>query len=139
MNKYIVLATQDDSLSKWFRVVEGGYQEQITKNSEMAKAITGALDVKEGKPLEARSCLIRVRHTELDGSPYGTRADLRSLFLIHDPTDADAPSLLKMTDHYGDDFDVYLWGEMMGQPLSVIIEGTEAWFVYQVQVVINPV
>jgi len=138
MIKYFTLATQDNAINLRFRVVEGGYQEQITKNGDIERAINGALDVKVAKPLEARSYMVRVAHTEYDGSPYGTREDLRNLFKIINPTDTDKPNVFDMTDHFGDEYQVYLWGEMLGQPLSVIIEGEEAYFIYQLQVLIIP-
>jgi hypothetical protein len=137
-NKYITIATQDDSMTWRFRVIEGGYQEQFMKAGTLDRTVTGKLDIKAGSVLEVRSYVIRVRHTELDGSLYGTRANLIALFALNNPTDPDTPDLLKLTDHYGTETDVYLRNEMMGQPLSVIIDGTGAWHLFQLEVVVNP-
>ena len=136
-NKYIVLATQDNSLSKRFRIIEGGYAKNLTKSGSMERTITGKLDVKAGSILRVFPYIIKVRHTETD-SNYGTAAELEALFLLNNPASATTPPLLKYTDHYGTTSDAYLFGDMSFNPLTTIIEGIYAWFFVQVQIVIAP-
>lgn len=131
MAKYISISTADGTtINKRFRIIVGGYKEQLVKAGEPLMAITGALDMYAGSVAEIFTCVTRVRHTEVD-SDYGTRADLLSLFKLTNPNHATTPNRLTITDHFGTTFYGYLFGEMAGEPLTSIIIGTNGWFMYQ--------
>ena len=137
-NKYIVLKTADGTtINKQFRVVEGGYQEQRLKAGVLKRSISGKIDMQSGSVLEIYSLVVKVRHTEED-EDYGTRADLLALYALNDPNHATTPDRLTMIDHYGNTKYAYMWEELVGQPLSVQIEGIYAWFHYQIILVIEP-
>jgi hypothetical protein len=136
--RYIVLETADGiTMSKHFRIVEGGYQEQLMKSGVMKRSISGKLDMHSGSVLTVLPLIIKVRHTEEDES-YGTKSDLEYLYKLNDPTDPNTPDRLTMIDHYGESKYVYLWDEMLGVPLSTQIDGIYAWFHYQVLIVVEP-
>jgi hypothetical protein len=136
--KYITLKTADETtINKRFRIISGGYQEQLIKPGEVGRAITGALDVKSGKILEVYNFVARVRHTEEEGSSYGVRADLRALFMLNDPTDEDTPDLITMIDHFGQTVEGYMIGELGMEPLTTVMIGVNAWSIYMFQFAVN--
>jgi len=125
-NSYFTLATSDGQLSRKFMVIQSGYEPVKEKMQTINTTINGGLDVSFGAIYETHSYIVRVRHTE-SREGYGSKADLETFYSLNNPNATPGP-LLKLTDHYGVNHDVYMIGQNAPVPLSVSIEGSEAYF-----------
>lgn len=126
-NKYIDLYdSSSGSGGAFFRVVEGGYKPEKDKGGQINQTAGGGLDVSVGDIYEIHQYLIRVREDETEVG-YGDLAELERLWSLNDP--GGTPSnILTLIDHYGVTHQVYFMGKFSRQPVSVIIEGQQAWF-----------
>lgn len=140
-NPYITLTSDDTptpTLGGRYAVIQAdpGYTEQIRKAQSVNETIEGGLDVGMGGTYTTIKYMIRTRETEPDVN-YGDLADLKAMFKLTNP--AGTPSnVLKLTDHYGNAHNVYMLGAFEYQPLTVILEGQNAWFIIPVTLQVVP-
>ena len=125
-NSYITLTTSTNSLSKKFAVVQSGYEPTKEKSQTIQTTLSGDLDVSFGAIQEIHNYIIRVRHTE-NREGYGSKADLDTFFALNNPAASPSPKIT-LVDHYGVSHTVYMIGTHAPIPLSVSIEGTDAYF-----------
>jgi hypothetical protein len=117
-------------------VQDPGWQINLRKAQSVDETIEGGLDVGMGGIYETIQYMIRTRETEPD-TEYGDLADLRGMFELNNPSGTPS-NLLKLEDHYGNDVDVWMLGQFNQRPLTVIIEGENAWFYIPIQLQVQP-
>jgi hypothetical protein len=131
---FITLTNSNSSLSKNFRVIQGGYAPELRKTGTQRLTVTGKLDNQIGPILRRWRYVVRVYHTDPVGGDWGTLADLKAFFSHNDP--GGTPSnVITLTDFDTEDYDVYLVGRLTEQPKSPYIDGTHAWFQVPIEMV----
>lgn len=131
---YIILQTSDAgaTLSKRFRVVAEGYNDgMLSKAQNVEETIGGGIDASTGTVYKTWNPVIRVKHTEED-SNYGNLAELQQLYSYNDP--GGTPSdIIGFVDHHGQNYNVLMLGDFEQQKLGVMVEGTNAHYMVQLQ------
>jgi hypothetical protein len=127
---YMILADSVPTVTKRFRVIADGYDDgTLDKSQNVNKTIGGGLDASVGAIYKSWSPLVKIRHTE-PVTDYGTLADLIYFYSLNNP--GGAPNdRVTFTDHHGTPFTVLMLGTFKKQLLGCKIEGTEAWFIVQ--------
>ena len=135
MADHIILQTSDAgaTLSKWFRVIAESYSDgALSKSQTLKQTVGGGIDGSVGAIYKSWNPIIRVRHEEVDPFDYGTRAELEQFYSYNDP--GGIPSnVIGFVDHHGESFNVLLVGDLQNQTMGAMIEGTDAWFLIQLQ------
>jgi len=131
---YIMLQTSDAgaTLSKRFRVIAEGYSDgALNKSQSIEQTVGGGLDASAGAIYKTWNPIIRVQHTEID-SNYGTLAELQQFYSYNDP--GGTPSdIITFVDHHGQNYNVIITGEFQKQVLGVMVEGTNAHYMVQLE------
>lgn len=134
INRYFTLTNSISTLSKRFRVVLGGYNPRYEKKGSVRTTLDGKYDIAQGGVYVQHEYIIKVRQQEED-SDYGTKDDLLTFFSYNQPNPPPGPSgpdtpsnRLTMVDHEGTQHTVVIHGETSPQPLTVVLEGTTAWY-----------
>src|SRR3990172_393694 len=123
-NKYITLQDSSGSGGQ-FAVVQGGYKPILERNQTVNKTAAGSPDVAQGGIFERHEYMIRCRDTE-DRSGYGTVHELERLWRLNNPNGTPSDKIT-LIDHYGNSHTTIFIGQFPKQPLTTIIEGSEAW------------
>ena len=127
---YMTLTNSDASLAKKFKAIHGSYRNTLSKAQDIKRLVDGQLDVSVGSIQERYEMVLKVRDEE-DVSGFGTRHDLETFYRYNDP--GGSPSnVITLLDHFGDTKSIIMDGEFTPEPLSVVIEGTEAYFLIKV-------
>jgi hypothetical protein len=126
MTKYFTLTNSNGTFTKRFRAIADGYIENLEKKQDIQTTLEGALDVSMGSIFATWQYVVRVRHTEEDGS-YGTYADLKQ-FYKYNNANGTPSNILTLTDHYGQSHSVVFVDRFAGKPFAAMIEGVDAWF-----------
>lgn len=121
---YIILANSNNSLSKKFYVVAGGYEPVINKKGTIEDTLNGHIDYSVGSIQEIQNLIIRVKHTSNEEG-FGSVADLRALFSLNNPNGVPS-NIITYTDHWGNTHSVYMFGSFEQNLLTTTIDGTEA-------------
>jgi hypothetical protein len=122
---YVVLANSNDSLVKRFKVIQMRTPYQRTDGIKYL--LDGSIDKSAGAILKSWQYMLRVPFTVSD-SNYGTLDDLKALFLLNNPT-ATPNDVITLTDHFGDEFDVYFQGELNPENLTTILDGVNSAYI----------
>jgi hypothetical protein len=94
----------------------------------LSRTIGGGFDHAIGAVYRTWSPIIRVRHTE-PISGYGTLAELETFYRYNSPTN----NVITFIDHHGTSYLTHMVGSMMKQCMGCQIEGSQAWFLYKLQ------
>lgn len=127
INRYFTLTTSDiTTLSKRFRVVEGGYKESYDKKQNIATTLDGGLDISEGAIYTTYAFIVKVYQQDPSGdTDYGTLGDLKTFYGYNNPNGTPS-NIFIMVDHYGNTCSVMLVGPLDLSPATVMLEGTNA-------------
>jgi hypothetical protein len=131
-NNYIVLTNSEVTESWKFKVIEGGYNVIKTKAQTVNETL-GGIDVAVGTIHEVHEYVIRLRadrfigDTQVEDSDYGVRTDLVYFYELNNPKGTPT-NVITLTDHFGDDHQVYFVGDLSVRPITTIIEGGAAIF-----------
>ena len=123
--RYITIKTSDNQQYK-FKVVQAENIESFVKTGSAEETIDGGLDITMGKVRTTWNYIIRLRYEETEPG-YGNYNDLKNLFKLTNPR-ATRSSKLTLIDHYGEQHDVRMVGEMTPYPLTTILTGDTAWY-----------
>ena len=135
-NAYITL--QDSSGSGGnFAVAFGGYTPVLIRNQDVQDTLDGGVDVSQGGIIEQHQYTVKTRHTE-DRIGYGTLAELERSWRLNNPNGTPSDKIT-LIDHYGNSHTTIFIGQFPKQPLTTIIEGSEAWFFIPVTLRFLPV
>lgn len=131
MAKYFTLTTSDNSKSKRFRVVFGGYANTFDKAQSIDKTIDGVLDVSVGSIHEKYLFSVRVREEEPnDGDLYaddwGTESDLKYFYSLNNPLGSPS-NHITFIDHYENTKTVVMVGDYNSQLQGIMTTGQTAW------------
>lgn len=142
INKYFTLTTSDSSLSKKFRVVEGGYSIVWDKKQDDQPTLDGVPDITQGGIYQTYNFSVKVYQEDPDntiGDPqWGTLADLQTFYNYNNPNAASGPSdIITMIDHYGNTNLVVFMGQLNLQPATIMLEGINA--VYFIPIMLRKV
>lgn len=126
---YIVLRDSTSGSGNWFRVIQGGYSVQKRRQQTINLTVDGGYDISQGANYETHKYMIRVREEEpiTSGSPYGTLADLETLWLLNNPNGSPSDKIT-MTDHFGVEHLVMFEGEFDREAVTTLLSGQQAWF-----------
>jgi len=126
---YIVLTNSNASLSRRFKAIAMGTPLLRTDSVELTAG--GKTDKATGPVIQAFQYALRVPIDDPADANYGNYAELKTFFsydsAITDPTD-----VITLTDHFGDDYDCYFYGQLDPEPLTTMLEGPNAWMVVQI-------
>ena len=131
---YIWLKTSDAgaTLSKKFRVLQQDYDDGTLERSEsLDKTVGGGIDHSIGAIYKTWSMIIKVRETESEAD-YGDKDDLEYLYGLNNPNGTPSDSIT-FIDHHQVEYTVHMVGKMTKNLLGCEIEGTDAWFLYRIQ------
>lgn len=130
---YIELITSDGMVTKKFTVLFEDYAEEDDKAFTEERTIGGHIDLSLGAIYSAHYWTLKVPHT-VDDNSWGTLEDLLYFYRLNDP--AGTPSnVITLRDHYYDAVEnpveqqIFFLGKLRRRSLSVIIDGTDSWFV----------
>ena len=126
-NPYITLTDSAEQISKKFVVIFSGYEPLLDKVQTVNTTINGGLDAAFGGVYETHTYTIKIRETE-PRAGYGSKADLESLFRLNNPNGTPS-TVITLTDHYGNYHEVLMVGQYLPTPLSIMIEGDQAWMI----------
>ena len=126
---YFTLTNSNDSLEKRFKVIQSGYAPIAEKSQTIRKTLDGNLDVSVGAIYDRHEYVIKVTEAVAD-SDYGTLDDLETFYRYNNPNGVPS-NIVTLTDHYGGIHDVVMSGTFSPQPLGVLLEGNEAYYVVQ--------
>lgn len=124
---YFTLSTSDASVTKRFKVIQSGYRKTITKVESVARTLSGQQDVSRGALYTMFEFMVKVR-AEVEDSDYGTISDLETFFALNNPN-ATPSDKITLVDHYGDSFTCIFSKDFTSEPLGVMIEGLDAYFI----------
>lgn len=132
-NSYITLSNSNNSLTKKFRVMLGGYKPTFSRTQTRRRTITGKIDNQEGPICQRWEYALKAYETDptdpngTDGATegYGTLSHLETFFQYNDPGGTPSNELT-LTDHYGNTHTVVFTGEMQEIPVSVNIAGVSS-------------
>jgi hypothetical protein len=127
VNAYFTLENSDGSLVKRFKVIKSGYVSVVRKMQTIRETLDGELDVSTGGVYESHEYIIKVTE-EVEDSNYGALEDLETFYRYNNPNSTPS-NVLTMTDHRENIHDVIMDGTFSPEPLGVILEGTEAYYV----------
>lgn len=134
-NSYFTFTTSDSSVSKRFRVILTGYEENHNKTQSVNRTLDGTPDISVGSIQRSWNFLVRVRVEEAPGDAYtpgfGTKDDLLYFYSLNNPNGTPT-DVITFVDHYGDTHLVKILGSYSANAMSVIIDGPEALFTVQV-------
>lgn len=133
--KYIELLDSTGSGSA-FRVVQGGWKPTQVKTGEVNKTAGGGIDHAVGDIYQIFQYVIWVRDTETE-TGYGDRAELERIYALNNPNGTPS-NVITLKDHFNQEFDCLMVGEMVPQPLTTIISGEYAWFYIPVTLHVIP-
>ena len=126
--RYFTLTASDNSLSKYFRVVQSGYNPTLEKKGAVRTTLNGNWDISQGGIYTRHEWIIKVRDQE-DESGFGDLADLLTFFNYNQPNPISGPSnKITMIDHYGVSRYVKIHGDTSPVPLGVALDGYFAWY-----------
>jgi hypothetical protein len=128
VNKYITLANSSDTLSKKFKAIGMKYPENRTDN--MDYAADGSPDKAAGPIIRQFIYVLRVPQ-DVQTNGYGCFDDLQTLWRLNKPN-AVPSDIIHLTDHYGNEFDCFFVEGFDPEPLTTMLEGTNAWHIVQV-------
>jgi hypothetical protein len=138
---HIHLINSTSSLNKMFRVVAEGYDDGTYHKAEDIKfALGGGLDRSLGAVYRTWSMIIKVRQEETE-SGYGDREDLETFYKYNNPGGSPSPTITFADHHHTDNggptptISVKMIGDMPPSALGCMIEGTDAWFLFRVQLI----
>lgn len=121
---YIILANSNNSLSKKFYVVVGGYEPGLIKKGTIEETLNGHIDYSVGSIVQMENLIIRVKHTSNEDG-FGSVADLKTLFSLNNPNGTPS-NVITYTDHWGVSHSVYMFGSFEQSLLTTTIDGVEA-------------
>ena len=133
--KYIELTASTGS-GAYFRVVHGGWKQVSDKTGEINKTAGGSFDHAVGDIYTVFQYTIFVRDDEPE-SGYGDRAELERLFALNDPN-ASPSNVISLSDHFSQEYDVLMAGQMVPQALTTVISGQYAWFYIPINLYVIP-
>jgi hypothetical protein len=133
---YFSLTTSDGStLSKRFKVVEGGYKRFKEKKQTIETTLDGELDISQGAIFETFNFNVKVYQEDPENSegdaPWGTLADLEQFYEYNNPNGTPS-DVLTMVDHFGNTKYVTFAETFAPEGATVFLEGQNA--VYFVQI-----
>lgn len=134
---YIKLTNSNSTISKQFRVIQDGRKVSLSKNENVEFTIGGRPDVSMGAVQEMHSYTIRVRQGNEPDTAYGVLKDLEDLFRYNNPNGTPS-NIITLKDHYGVDKSVYLIGEFQESVMGIEIEGVNAWFLIELNMLVIP-
>lgn len=138
-NKYIYLASSNDSIQENFRIIIPGYAPMEQKAARVMYTVGGKPDISLGGVYEIFQGIARVRHTEPEAG-YGTLAELRNLYALNDP--GGTPScFVKFRDHHYPTVpqkNVVMLGNFKKQIMGCSIEGDQAWYLVKIVLHVIP-
>lgn len=132
---YITLTNSNASLSRRFNVILGSMRKRWVKTQTVETTIGGKLDLGQGSKLEYISYNLIVKASGTP--PEGDKADLETFWGYTDPG-ATPSDVITLVDHLGSSFTVYMIGEMPETPMAYMLEGDDARYIYQLQVIKIP-
>lgn len=125
-NEYITLCTSGSEINKKFYAILNGYTERHKRGQTVDVNIEGKPLITNGGIYKAFDYVLKLTHEVLDPS-FGTKDDLISLFDLNNPNDTPT-DVLTLVDHYGAFHPVKFLGDLELNPLTVVIEGEDAYF-----------
>jgi hypothetical protein len=136
---YFVLTNSTETLSRRFMVVLTGYAPIKEKAGSVRKTLNSKYDISQGGIYERHEYVIRCK--EADNEPWGTTHDLDTFFSYNNPNPppGDPSNRLTMIDHYGNTRTVVMVGEQAPQPLSVMLEGPNSFFIIKAVFLLLPI
>ena len=140
---YFSLTTSDGpsgpTLSKQFRVVEGGYKPYLDKKQDEQTTVDGNIDISQGAIYKTYNFIVKVYEADPDnteGEPWGTLADLEQFYTYNSPNGSPS-NVLTMVDHYGNTVYVVFMGQFSLEPATINLEGNNA--IYFLPVILKKV
>jgi len=132
------VANPNVETGKKFLVIAGGYKPILVKAQSQQRALDGTLDLHVGGIYKIFKYAIRTSHTlsGFEGDPNaGTLSDLDALYMLNkpNPTSGQPSNLIYLVDHYGTTYSGFLTGEHSPEPITTIIDGTEAHFIIPIE------
>jgi hypothetical protein len=88
----------------------------------------GTIDKANGPIVKTFSYVLRVPEDDPDDPDYGKMSELKTFFEYSNPA-IDPTDILVLTDHYGIEHYVYYTGEQSPEPLTTMLEGSNAWHI----------
>lgn len=128
-NDYIKIVTSDNTSYK-FKVLLEGYDPSLKRAQNAEITLDGTTDFTIGSVKRRWVFNIRARAIPRE-TGFGSMDDLEYLYSINDPGGT-VKTMFQMTDHYGDEYSVFILGDFHRRNLGVMLEGQEASFVAQV-------
>lgn len=134
---YFTLTNSNASLSKRFKVILSGYAPAIEKSGSIKRTLDGKLDITAGGVYDVHEYAVKVK-AEVDDPLYGTLADLKTFIRLNSPNGTPS-NTLTLVDHYGDSHQCVIPpGKYTPEPLGVVIEGQDAYFIMNIAFNILP-
>jgi hypothetical protein len=128
-NRYITLTSSDDQFSFRFKAINMSMPRQRTDSIDYT--LSGKIDKQAGPVLKFFNYVLRVPQDD-QGNEYGCMANLTELFDLVNPNGTPT-DVITLTDHYENEFNCYFLGEMVPEPLTTQLEGSNAWYLVPIK------
>jgi len=126
---YIILATSDGTTKvKRFKTTE--LTPMFRRTDTVDFTAGGKMDKQAGISYWVTTYTIRVPD-DVSDADYGTKDDLEYFLELNNPHGA-VTDMIKLTNHQGDQSDVYILGDTPTSPIMGIFESNNAYFFYKV-------
>jgi hypothetical protein len=123
-NGYIILTDSEGALyGNSFRFKALTVQAPLVRTDGLRTMLDGSPDKSAGAIIRRWMYMLRVPYTATP--PYGTLANLKTLFLLNNPNGTPS-DVITLTDHEGGTFTVYMMGELNPENLTTILDGTNS-------------
>ena len=128
---YIGLVNSDGSLSKSFYVLHEGYDDGTYNRTEnISWTLAGATDVSLGEVYRTWSMVIKVRQIETEYG-FGDVDDLEAFFQYTSPNGT-PNTTITFIDHHQHTASVHLISNSTKQLMGIMVEGSNAWYMYKI-------
>lgn len=128
-NKYIILQNSNASLVRRFKAI--AMKPRSTRTDSMEYTLDGSPDKASGPIIRTFSYVLRVPQDDPADSSYGMMSELTTLFNLTNPN-ATPNDILTLTDHYNQTHQCYFMGELAPEPLTTMLEGSNAWHIVEI-------
>lgn len=135
---YFTLSTDDSvgsppapTLSKRFKVIEGGYKPIREKKQTDDTTLDGLPDIAQGGIYRTFQYVVSVREDDPDGADYASYEDLVQFYEYNNPLGSPSNKLI-LVDHKGASHTVMFLGTLAEEPATVMLSGINAIYFTQI-------
>lgn len=127
--KFIILSKSDDSMIRQFKAID--MRPPLVRTDSIDYTVGGRVDKASGPIIKQFSYILRVPEDDPTDN-YGTMDELRQMFELTNPN-ATPSDVIVLTTHYGEKYNCFFLGDMSPEPLTTMLEGSNAWHIVSVQ------